>query len=195
MEKASAQQWSVEFPTPLSAKEAVAHLQAVTDPWPSALSKHVGAGGRVIHGDTPGARRFEGDISRNGFKLQRIHYRGESHGPRIWSIGEIVDTPSGATVRIAYRLRNELYIRSLLWATMLLGLTLLATYLGLGERLYTFLFGAFAIFVLGMTFFILGFRMEQRLCTALFRALLDGKHSQQTQLNRPAPSPAPHNSD
>ena len=174
MGTASRPSWSVEFSTPLGPADAIARLRAVTAPWASALSKHVGSGGRHIHGDWPGASRFEGDIEDGRFRLQRIHYQGASHGPRLWSEGEIVEAPTGAVVRIAYRPRRELYISCLIWALVLFGLTGLGVYLGFGDRLPMFLLGVAAIFALGLAFVVGGVWMERRICTALFREVLGG---------------------
>lgn len=164
--------WSVVLGSPMSPETAAARLRANTEPWAGPLSKYVGKGGRFLYGDGIQARSFEGEVSANGFLVQRIHYRGISQGPRLWCEGAIQGDPLGCRVTIRYRPRADFYVFSAFFLMVMLSLCMFGLYLGFGDETLAFLTGFVSILVLGVALSIWGIRTERRMCTDAFRTIL-----------------------
>lgn len=164
--------WSVVLGSPLSPETAAARLQANTEPWAGPLSKHFGRGGRYLYGDGAYAQSFEGEVGAGGFLVQRIHYQGISHGPRMWCEGVIQGDPPGCRVTIRYRLRADFYVFSAFFLTVMLSLGIFGLYLGFGDGTLGFLSGVAGIILLSAAFAAWGIRMERRFCTDAFRTIL-----------------------
>ena len=144
-----------------------------TEAWAGPLSKHVGSGGRFLRSDVyADARMFEGEVSDDSFHIQRIHYQGQSHGPRLWTIGHVQAEPEGTHIRFTHKHRTKTWVGLVLWTGMLLALSLFAVTLGGGPNLLIVLLATVGIFTAGLLSCYIGFRMECGYCSdALHRIL------------------------